>query len=553
MNKIVPFLAAAFALLSCPQMSSAQAVAPPLGAASSFVLFTAVGAFDNVGPSVIKGDIGTNAGAFSGFPPGVITGSIHIADTRSTQAATDVQAAFAHMSNIACVVPLAVYGGPVTNPQVLTPNSYCVSAATTLAGSLILDGQNNPNALFFLRVSGALTTAEGSTVTLINGASLNNVYWQVTGRVDLGKNSTFRGTLIVDGAINMVQGAMLLGRGLTRAGAITIDSNTATLACDAGFSYSSSSYCQNGSNPTPTGTGTAGGTFSSTTGLSINASTGTITLATSTPATYTVTRTTATCSSTANVTIAAPATAGFSYAASGYCTSATGSQAAVLASGSTAGGTFSSTTGLTINATTGAITPSSSTPGPYTVTYSVAGSCPASSTQAVTINAVPTAPTLTSSGSPATGITLTSSAATGNQFYLNGVAVAGATGQTYLINSGTRNGSYTVTTTSAAGCISVASAPVSVAVTAARTAANGPALNVYPNPTPDGRLQVELAGYPNAIELTVINALGQSVFHQSAAAGSQPLTLDLSALPAGVYALQGRSADGITVRRFVRE
>ena len=114
-------MATAFALLSCPQMSAAQAVAPPLGAASSFVLFTSVGAFDNVGPSVIRGDIGTNAGAFSGFPPGVVTGSIHVADTRSTQAATDVQAAFAHMSNIACVVPLAVYGGPVTNPQVLTP------------------------------------------------------------------------------------------------------------------------------------------------------------------------------------------------------------------------------------------------------------------------------------------------------------------------------------------------------------------------------------------------------------------------------------------------
>ena len=468
MNKIVLFVATAFALLSFPKTSLGQAVAPPLGAASSFVMFTAVGSFDNVGPSVIKGDIGTNAGAFSGFPPGVVTGSIHVADTRSTQAATDVQAAFAHMSNIACVVPLAVYGGPVSNPQVLTPNSYCVGAATTLAGSLILDGQNNPNALFFLRVSGALTTGEGSTVTLINGASLSNIYWQVTGRVDLGKNSTFRGTLIVDGAINLVQGATLLGRGLTRAGAITMDSNTATLACDADFSYASNAFCQNAANPMPTNTG---GTFSSTPGLIINATTGIITLATSTPGTYTVTRTTASCSSTTSV----------------------------------------------------------------------------------TINTVPTAPTLTTSGTPATGITLTSSAATGNQFFLNGVAVAGATGQTYLVNSGTRNGSYTVTTTSAAGCTSAASVPVSVAVTAARTAANGLAMNLYPNPTPDGQLQVELAGSPKAIELTVRNVLGQAVFHRSAAAGGQLLTLDLSALPAGVYVLQGRSADGTTVRRFVRE
>lgn len=634
MNRILLFMTTAFALLSFPKASSGQAVAPALGAASSFALFTAVGAFDNVGPSVVKGDIGTNAGAFSGFPLGVVTGNTHIADTYSTQAATDVQTAFTHMSNIACVVPLALYGGPVSSPQVLTPNSYCVGAATTLAGNLILDGQGDPNALFFLRVSGALTTGEESTVTVINGASLNNVYWQVTGRVDLGRNSTFRGTLIVDGAINLVEGATLLGRGLTRAGAITMDSNTVTLACDANIAYSSSSFCQSGANPTPTVTGTSGGSFSSTTGLSIDATTGTINLAASTPGTYAVTYATTACSTTATVAITAPATAGFGYAAAAYCTSATGSAAAVLANGSTAGtftsttgltldattgaitpststpgtytvtntvaasggcaattatatatiapipsaafayatvaycasgapapapvtgttgGTFSSTTGLVVDAATGAIDPAASTPGTYTVTYSVAGPCPASSTQDVTINAVPTAPTLTSSGTPATGILLTSGAATGNQFYLNGVAIAGATEPTYLIDSGTRNGTYTVTTT-AAGCASAASAPVSAVVTAARTAANGPTLNVYPNPSPDGRLQVELAGYPKALELTVLNSLGQAVFHRSVATGSQPLVLDLSALPAGVYVLQGRSADGgSTVRRFVRE
>ncbi|MEJ7661036.1 MAG: hypothetical protein WKG07_16180 [Hymenobacter sp.] len=75
-----------------------------------------MGAFDNVRPSIIRGDIGTNAGAFSGFPPGVVFGQIHVADTRSTQAATDVQAAFAHLSSVSCVVPLAVYGGTAEQP-----------------------------------------------------------------------------------------------------------------------------------------------------------------------------------------------------------------------------------------------------------------------------------------------------------------------------------------------------------------------------------------------------------------------------------------------------
>ncbi len=236
MNRFLLLVATAGALVSSPFASRGQ-TAPALGAASSFALFTAVGAFDNVGPTLVQGDIGTNGGQFSGFPLGVVNGNIHIADTYSTQAATDVQAAFAQLSGVACVVPLAVYGGPVNNPQVLTPNSYCVGQATTLAGNLILDAQNNPNALFFLRVSGSLTTAEGSTVTLVNGASANNVYWQVIGRVDLGQNSIFRGTLLVDGAINLVQGATLLGRGLSRGGAITLDNNTVILTLPAATSW----------------------------------------------------------------------------------------------------------------------------------------------------------------------------------------------------------------------------------------------------------------------------------------------------------------------------
>ncbi len=209
-----------------PTVCSAQVTPPALGAASSFALFTAVGAFDNVGPSIVHGDIGTNAGAFSGFPLGTVFGNIHVADTYSTQAATDVQNAFGQLSNISCVVPLGVLGGTGGNPQVLTPNAYCVGGATTLAGELILDAQGDPNAVFFIRVSGALTTDEGSIVSLANGASLNNVYWQVTGRADLGHNSFFQGTLVVDGAINLIEGTTLLGRGLSRTGGITMDAST---------------------------------------------------------------------------------------------------------------------------------------------------------------------------------------------------------------------------------------------------------------------------------------------------------------------------------------
>ena len=243
------FILTTTALLFSSKASIGQ-VAPNLGAASNFALFTAVGAFNNSGPTIINGDIGTNAGAFSGFPLGVVNGNIYVEDTRSLQAATAVNEAYGYMSSIPCVNTLAVYGG---NPPVtLLPGSYCVGGATTLAGTLILDGNGDPNAKFFLRVTGALTTGANSAVLTQNGASASNVYWQIGGMVTLGRKSVMQGTLLVDGAINMIKGATLIGRGLSRAGAITIDTNTASLpGVDAQPAATTTTWLGN-----PRGTGT---------------------------------------------------------------------------------------------------------------------------------------------------------------------------------------------------------------------------------------------------------------------------------------------------------
>jgi hypothetical protein len=99
--------------------------------------------------------------------------------------------------------------------------------------------------------------------------------------------------------------------------------------------------------------------------------------------TITVTPTGTGCFTAANLSCVAtactPATATISYATP-FCTSITTAQAVTLTgTGTFTGGTFSSTAGLSINATTGAITPSTSTAGPYVVTYTIAatGGCPA--------------------------------------------------------------------------------------------------------------------------------------------------------------------------------
>ncbi|RZK60347.1 MAG: T9SS type A sorting domain-containing protein [Hymenobacter sp.] len=297
--------------------------------------------------------------------------------------------------------------------------------------------------------------------------------------------------------------------------------------------------------------------------MTINATTGAITLSSSTAGTYVVTYTVSgACgsSSTQSITLTNAATAGFGYAtpATGAaCAGGTGTFAPTLAAGATAG-TYSSTTGLSLNATTGVISLAGSTAGTYTITNTVAasGGCAAvTSTTTFTVNPVPATPTLTTSGTPATGILLTSSAASGNQFYLNGVLIAGATAQSYLVNSGARNGSYTVVVTGTGGC-SATSAAVSVTVTATAPAQAATSLTVYPNPTPDGQVTLLLSGYREAVQLTISNTLGQRVQEATlpAAALSRPQALDLSALPAGVYVLQAHTASGgVEVRRIVRD
>ena len=194
-----------------------------LKGAAGFAVFAA-STITNTGPSAINGDIGLNPGsAVTGFPPGTLTGTLHINDAAANQAKLDLQAAYNDLVGRPCTTV-----APDLN-STLTPGVYCFSSSAQLNTALVLDGQGNSSALFIFQIGSTLTTASNSSVTLINGASAANVLWQVGSSATLGTNTAFQGTIIANTSITMTTGSSIVnGRAMALNGAVTMDTNRIT-------------------------------------------------------------------------------------------------------------------------------------------------------------------------------------------------------------------------------------------------------------------------------------------------------------------------------------
>jgi len=427
--------------------------APTLGVASTFAVFTAVGQFDNIGAATyVVGDVGTDVGAFNAFPPGTVVGQIHVADPTSAQAATDVDVAYSYLSGVTCGT---VIGTTLGSGQILTPDVYCLGAASTLNGNLILDGQGNPNALFIFKINGALTTGTFANVTLINSASLCNVYWQINGAFSLGDNSVFRGTIVANGAISLLEASSLFGRGLSRGGAIDMHNNIVTIGTQPTASTISASgattFCQGGS---VTLTASSNSSYLWSTGETTQS----ITVNTSGNYSVTITNSCGSASSSPTTVTVNPLptvtiTPG---SATTFCV---GNSVTLTAS---AGNSYL----WSNNATTQSIIVSAS--GSYSVTVTNANGCSATSSPTiVTVNPLPTA-AITPSGATTfcQGGNVTLTASTANSYLWN----TGATTQNIVV---TTSGNYSVTVTNANGC-SATSSPTIVTVNPLPTASITP-------------------------------------------------------------------------------
>lgn len=178
----------------------------------------------NTGATTLSGDLGLTPGsAVTGSP--VVTGSTYIDDPVAVQAQSDLTTAYNDAAGRTATATVSALGGG----QTLTSGVYHSGSGISLAGTLVLDGQNNPNSVFIFQAGSTLITASSSTVSLINGAQACNVFWQVGSSATLGTGTTFAGTILALTSASIQTGSTVAGRVLARNGQVSFDTNTVTV------------------------------------------------------------------------------------------------------------------------------------------------------------------------------------------------------------------------------------------------------------------------------------------------------------------------------------
>jgi len=195
-----------------------------LGSAAAFRVL-AGSTVANTGPTSVDGDLGVWAGsAFTGFPPGTLSGTIYTGPGAgpAQTAQSDLTIAF----NDAQARPPGTAVSGNIGGLTLAPGVFTASTSLAISsGDLTLTGLGDSNAVFIFQIGSTLTVTSGRQVILTGGAQASNVFWQVGSSATLGTTSDFSGTIMALASITLETGATLHGRALASTGGVTLDSS----------------------------------------------------------------------------------------------------------------------------------------------------------------------------------------------------------------------------------------------------------------------------------------------------------------------------------------
>lgn len=179
-------------VLACVPLPAA---ASPLGSVDGFAVLGA-STVTNSGPSTVYGDLGHWPGtSIVGFVDITHTGTVHLTDTAAQQVHLDAIDAHNALTSQAYTVDLT--GQHLGTLGTLFPGIYNFDSSAQLTGTLNLDANNDPNALFISQIGTTLTTASSSVVNVLNGNANTGLYWQIGSSATLG-SSLFAGIMLAN-------------------------------------------------------------------------------------------------------------------------------------------------------------------------------------------------------------------------------------------------------------------------------------------------------------------------------------------------------------------
>ena len=211
-----------------------------LGDAGNFAILAKSG-ISNVPPSVITGDIGVSpmsATSITGFSltldaseafsiSSQITGNVYAADyaeptpTNLTTAVLDMELAFTDAAGRAADV--TELGAGNIGGMTLEAGVYRWGTGLLIPTDLTLDG--NSTDVWIFQVAQDLNMSSATNIVLTGGALADNVFWQVSGSVEIGTTAHCEGNVLSMTAVNLGTGASIVGRLLAQT-AVTLDGNT---------------------------------------------------------------------------------------------------------------------------------------------------------------------------------------------------------------------------------------------------------------------------------------------------------------------------------------